>query len=79
MTDLGTVFPPRDEWDIAAYPNDEVVAGYIEYSPDEIAPGGNRSPAYRWGWLNRRRDATGEPDGFDNVRHAYIRISRRPH
>ncbi|MGN6769284.1 MAG: hypothetical protein ACTHJQ_05465 [Rhizobiaceae bacterium] len=74
----GAIFPPRDEWDVAGYDNDEVVAGYRDYSPDIIAPGSNHSNGYRWGWLNRRRDTTGEPDGFDGVRWTFIRMSRRP-
>lgn len=78
MTEPGTVFPPRDVWDIAGYPTDDVVAGYLDYSPDEIAPGSNRAPGYRWGWLNRRKDATGEPDGYEPLRYAYIGMSRRP-
>jgi len=76
--EAGTVFPPRDDWDVAAYDTDEVVAGYREHRPDDPAPGDNRSPAYRWGWANCRRDMTHEPDGLDGVRHAYIELSRRP-
>lgn len=78
MSDLGTVFPPRDEWDVAAYDTDEVVAGYREHRPDDPVPGPNRSPAYRWGWSNRRRDMTHLPDGFEPIRYAFIRMSRRP-
>mgnify|MGYP001606863796 CR=1 FL=1 len=76
--DAGMVFPPRDEWDIAAYDTDEVAAGFLEYSADEPNPGPNRTPGYRWGWLNRRRDTTHEPDGFELLRFAYIRMARRP-
>ncbi len=78
MSELGTVFPPRDEWDIAAYPTDEVVAGYREYRPDDPAPGPNHSAGYRWGWTNGRRDVTHEPDGFEPLRYAFIDMSRRP-
>lgn len=79
MSELGTVFPPRDEWDIAAYQTDEVVAGYREYCINDPAPGPNHAPGYRWGWANCRRDVTREPDGLDHVRHAFIDLSRRPH
>lgn len=72
----GNVFPPRDAWDIAAYDTDEVVAGYLDHSVHEPNPGGNRSPAYRWGWMNARKDATHEYDGLEPVRYAYIRMLR---
>jgi hypothetical protein len=77
-SDRRSVFPPRDEWDVAGYDTDEVAAGYRDYSPDMIAPGSNHAAGYRWGWLNRRKDVTGEPDGFEGVRSAYIRMARRP-
>jgi hypothetical protein len=72
-------FPPRDEWDIAAYDTDELVAGYRDYRPDDPAPGPNHSPAYRWGWTNKRKDMTREPDGFEVLRHRYIQLAKRPH
>ena len=78
MTDIGTVYPPRDAWDIAAYPIDDVVDGYRDYSADVISPGSNRAPGYRWGWLCRRADATGEPDGYEGIRLAYLHMSERP-
>lgn len=74
--DLGQVFPPRDEWDVAAYDSNEVVAGYRDHAPDDPVPGPNHSPAYRWGWTNRRRDAMRNCDGFDGIRHAYFELSR---
>lgn len=76
MSDLGTVFPPRDEWDVAAYDLDEVVAGYRDHRPDDPPPGPNHSPGYRWGWTNRRKDMTHQPDGFELVRDAYFQLSR---
>ncbi|TPM25696.1 hypothetical protein [Mesorhizobium sp. B2-3-4] len=76
MTEHGMVFPPRDEWDIAAYDTDEVVAGYREYRPEEPQPGENRSPAYRWGWANRRKDMTHQPDGLEDVRRIFILMTR---
>lgn len=75
---IGAVFPPRDEWDIAAYETDDVVAGYREYRRDDPHPGANHSPGYRWGWTNRQKDATGTPDGYEPIRSAFIIISRRP-
>jgi len=78
MSEPGTVFPPRDEWDIAAYPTDEIVAGYRDHRHDDPEPGPNHSPGYRWGWTNRRRDVTHEPDGFEPLRYAFIELSRRP-
>ncbi len=79
MTDLGTVFPPRDEWDIAAYDTDEVVAGYRDHRLGDPLPGPNHSPGYRWGWTNAHKDATRIPDGFEPLRNAFIDLSRRPH
>jgi hypothetical protein len=76
MSDLP--FPPRDEWDVAAYDLDEVVAGYRDYRPDDPMPGPNHSPAYRWGWTNRRKDNTRIPDGFEHIRSAFIALERYP-
>lgn len=76
MSDLGTVFPPRDEWDVAAYDGDEIVAGYRDHRISDPAPGPNHSPAFRWGWTNARRDASHEPDGFEGIRYAFIRMIR---
>jgi hypothetical protein len=77
MSEIGTVFPPRDKWDVAAYETDELVAGYREYRPSDPEPGANRrSPAYRWGWVNRRKDSTCIPDGFEGIRSEYILMSR---
>jgi hypothetical protein len=75
MTD-GVVFPPRDEWDIAAYPDDQVLKGYCEHNLGDEPPGDNHSPGYRWGWANARKDATHAPDGFEQIRYAYIRMTR---
>lgn len=76
MTDFGQVFPPRDEWDVAAYEADDVVAGYREHTIYEKPPGDNRSPGYRWGWANARKDVTRTDDGFELVRSAYIQMTR---
>jgi len=78
MNNLGTVFPPRDEWDVAAYNGHEVATGYRDHRPDDPVPGPNHSPAYRWGWVNRRRDVTHQADGFEAIRHAFIHMSQRP-
>ena len=72
----GTVFPPRDEWDVAAYDHLEAMAGFMEFNPQEAAPGGNRSPAYRWGWKNRARDQHHQDDGYDHIRRSYIKLRR---
>lgn len=74
----GTTFPPRDVWDIAAYDEEELVAGYRDYRPDDPPPGANHSPAYRWGWTNRRRDMTHLCDGFESLRYEFIQMTRRP-
>lgn len=73
----GSVFPPRDVWDVAAYDRDEVLAGYFDHQSHDPEPGPNRSPAFRWGWTNRRRDTTHEPDCYEPLRYAYIRMLRR--
>ena len=78
IPDHGEVFPPRDEWDVAAYDTNDVVSGYRGHCIYDQAPGGNRAPGYRWGWTNARKDATGELDGFENVRSAYYHMSRMP-
>jgi hypothetical protein len=71
-------FPPRDAFDIAAYDTDECVSGYRGHCTDDIPPGPNHSPSYRWGWTNARKDVTGVPDGFEGLRAAFIELSRRP-
>ncbi|HEV7415871.1 MAG TPA: hypothetical protein VGN98_06920 [Tianweitania sediminis] len=78
MMEPGAVFPPRDEWDVAAYDTVEVVEGYRDHRADDPEPGPNRSPAYRWGWCNRRKDNTHIPDGFEPIRQAFIRMTGRP-
>ncbi|MBB5663277.1 hypothetical protein GGE68_001453 [Rhizobium leguminosarum] len=78
MADLGEVFPPRDEWDIAAYDTDELVAGYRGHNIKDIPPGPNHHPAYRWGWANARKDATCIDDGFGVLRSAYIQMTKKP-
>lgn len=79
MSGIGSVFPPRNEWDIAAYPTDDVVEGYRGHKISDPAPGGNHAPGYRWGWLNARKDAIHTYDGFEEMRYAFIRMSRNPH
>jgi hypothetical protein len=78
MTRDEVPFPPRDAWDVAAYDTDEVVAGYRGHRADDDVPGPNHSPGYRWGWHNRRKDGTHLPDGFEDVRRAYIEMTDRP-
>lgn len=69
-------FPPESVEDIAAYDLGECVEGYTEQKPDEPEPGANRSPAYRWGWQNRKRDRQPEDDGFGYLRQAYIEFRK---
>src|SRR5262245_299605 len=57
MSFIDPPFPPRDAFDVFAYDDDEVINGYLDgHRDDDIEPGPNHSPAYRWGWLNRRPD-----------------------
>lgn len=72
----GYVFPPRDEWDVDAYPTDDVVDGYRGHSIHDPFPGDNHSPGYRWGFYNARKDATCIDDGYDHIRSAYIRMEK---
>jgi hypothetical protein len=72
-------FPPETWEHIAMYPDDDVTAGYRDWRPDDPPPGPNRSPGYRWGWANARRDRTKEDDGFGAVRHAYINATMARH
>ncbi|NTG73283.1 hypothetical protein G6M02_08060 [Agrobacterium rhizogenes] len=78
MSDHGQIFPPRDEWDIAAYDTDDVVNGYRQYAANDPSPGANHAPGYRWGWANARKDATIECDGFEPIRRAYIHMTSKP-
>lgn len=71
-----TAFPPRTPADIDAYPESDLVDGYLSYERRDPEPGPNRSPGFRWGWHNRKRDAQREDDGHDAVRHAYIAEGR---
>lgn len=71
-------FPPRDPFEIASYPDDEIVAGYRDYRTDDPPPGSNHAPGYRWGWTNARKDITREPDGYESLRAAYISMTKRP-
>lgn len=70
------VYPPNSKWDIAAYPVDDVVEGYRDHSLSDHPPGDNRSPGYKWGWTNARRDMSGKDDGFGGIRSAYIQMER---
>jgi hypothetical protein len=76
MTESEQRFPPQDAWDIAAYPVDDVVDGYRSHSIDDHPPGDNRSPGYRWGWTNARKDVSRVDDGFESVRSDYIRLTK---
>lgn len=76
MSEAEAPFPPRTWLDIRAYDTDDVVAGYREHRLGDPAPGGNRSPSYRWGWTNARRDASLQEDGFESLRHEFITITR---
>lgn len=76
---IGLVFPPRDEWDIAAYDSPDMVVGYMDQTPGGPSPGDNRSPGYRWGWANRARDRQADDDGFDTIRRAYLAMKRSGH
>lgn len=71
-------FPPRDEWDVAAYPTDDCVEGYRSHRITDPPPGNNHSPGFRWGWCNARKDATGIDDGMEYIRGAFIQLSKRP-
>lgn len=70
------IFPPTDEWDVAAYPTDDVVDGYHSHSLEDCEPGNNQTAGFRWGWTNARRDMSHVPDGYEHIRYAYIRMSR---
>lgn len=74
----GQVFPPRNEWDIAAYPMDDVVKGYRDHRLGDLLPGPNHPPGYRWGWTNAEKDRTRIADGFEPIRSAYINLTQRP-
>jgi len=74
--DTAGVYPPRDEWDIAAYDPGDMIDGFSAQDPSMPVPGDNRSPAYRWGATNRIRDHKGEDDGFDEIRHAWLHMRR---
>lgn len=73
-------FPPRAWQDIEAYPIREVVEGFSDgydgVKAGDPVPGSNRSPAYRWGYQNAIRDHQAKDDGFDAIRHEYVRERR---
>lgn len=69
-------FPPRTAFDIAAYEQDECVAGFMGWRPDDPVPGDNHSPSYRWGWTNAARDHSSSDDGYDGLRFAFIELRR---
>jgi len=69
-------FPPCSWRDIEAYDHNEVVEGYAGWRPDDPEPGPNRSPSFRWGWTNAKRDRSREDDGFDGIRGDSIRRHR---
>ncbi|MBD0416522.1 hypothetical protein [Oryzicola mucosus] len=60
-----------------AYDQQEYDAGYQAHKAYEPVPGDERSPSYRWGWVSRRKDASGQPDEFDEIRKAAARLQRR--
>lgn len=77
---LGEVFPPRTAMEIEAYRYADVLAGFMDWEPDQIPPGPNHAPGYRWGWQNRERDSHPErDDGFDRLRHELIRVRKEHH
>lgn len=70
------MFPPKHWTDIDTYDHEEVVAGYRSYRRDDPKPGANHSDGFRWGWQNGFYDHnSGEDDGFQAIRFAYIRES----
>ncbi len=68
-------YPPQSWTDIRDYNHEDTVEGYTESRDGDPDPGDNRAEGYRWGWLNRQRDR-GADDGFDGLRHEYIRRMR---
>ena len=48
--------PVRALWDLDALDDDEIVAGYREFSKDDPWPGVNRGRAYWHGWRNAAID-----------------------
>lgn len=75
MSQYGT-FPPTCIEDIMSYDTDEVVTGYRDWHADEVAPGPNHSPGYRWGWTNAAQDRATTWDEFMPLRFQYIRTMR---
>ncbi|NTA27418.1 hypothetical protein [Allorhizobium ampelinum] len=77
--DYGLVFPPIDEWDIVAYPIDDVVNGYLSFKNDDPDPGNNHSAGFRWGWANCKKDRIYKtsPDGFERLRALAINLERQ--
>jgi hypothetical protein len=71
------MFPPRDWRDIERYPIEDVIEGFVYFSKDDPPPGDNRSPGYRWGWDNAKRDRSDDDDGYDAIRQEFIRETRK--
>lgn len=74
--DFGTVFPPRDEYDVLAYDPADVMRGYRRFVADDPIPGPNHATGFRWGWQNRKRDCQLGDDGFDDVRRLAMLMSK---
>jgi len=69
------VFPPNKPEDIFAYDTHDIVKGYLDYDIN-LEAGSNRSKSYRRGYQNAKRDTMSEDDGFDVLRHRYIKWKR---
>ena len=52
----GIKVPVSTVEDLDRLDNDEIVAGYLAFRPDDPEPGHNHSRAYWHGWCNRARD-----------------------
>lgn len=66
-------YPPTCWQDIMAYDNAECMEGYMDYDPDDMTPGDNRSPSYRWGWATAHADRNHIADKFYWMRREAVR------
>lgn len=76
IPELGLVYPPRSAAEILAYDRAEMTMAFLDFDQDELEPGSNRSPAYRWSWRTRLRDCEGVDDGFDMLRRSAFRLRK---
>jgi hypothetical protein len=63
--------------DLCSLDDEEIIAGYREFRPDDPEPGPNRGRAYWHGWMNAARDRGIRPLTAESRQLAYEYLRRR--